>query len=244
MNKPNTLVLLALALVGLMLPISAQATAPEYRYSWGMVTESNGTVTELGGSSRSIKLQGNWVAGESSIGWQAAPALGTVTGSAKDNPGTEAVAVGARITSDPIPAAGKYSANVIQKGASASPGQIKLQIVPKKNRTVVTMNCRFKGDMGTAIVWAPASVTDVDDGAVHWGVCWRDGDQLGIEVDGAQATTTLDIGSLANPLGIRLGNKGPKAGAGDQHFGSNYCSAYGTGLDSRAWVTALVSGDC
>jgi hypothetical protein len=118
-------------------------------------------------------------------------------------------------------------------------------LVPKNEGT---FNCRFEGLSGAKIVQAPLSANNIDDGGVHWVVCWREGSTLGVTVDdgtGSDTTTaTFQIGSLSNNKNVRLGNKGPSGGASDQHFGKNYCSAYAYGSGARTFVQNLVSGDC
>jgi hypothetical protein len=68
---------------------------------WGMVA-SGGQIPEAGGSNQDIDLDGGWASVTGGVDWNTAPAYGTVLNSANSNPGTADVAVGARITSDPI----------------------------------------------------------------------------------------------------------------------------------------------
>ena len=232
--------LVTLAAVGIVAIGATAAQAVTLGSSWGMVPTGS-TVADQSGSNRSTTLDGSWAVVTGGVDWQSAPAGGTVANSAASNPGTADVAIGARITSDPITQGNGYSGNVIQKGLFGDPGQIKAQLIPKNEGT---FNCRFKGTSANRLLQAPVSADNVDDGAIHWVMCWREGSTLGVTVDGVTSTVTLNIGSLSNNKNVRVGNKSATAGASDQHFGINYCSAYSYGSGARTYVQNLISGDC
>lgn len=210
---------------------------------WGMVA-SGGQVPEAGGSNHDIDLNGGWSSVTGGVDWNTAPAYGVALNTASSNPGTSEVAIGARITSDPITGAinvSGYSGNVIQKGLWADDGQIKAQLIRKNDGT---FNCRFKGTLGNTIVQAPPVADNVDDGNVHYVVCSRSGSTLTVNVDGDTNSTQLNIGSLSNNKNVHVGNKNGSGGQLDQHYGKNLCSAYAYGSGAITYVTNLVSGNC
>jgi hypothetical protein len=231
-------VLLALVLV-LATPLTADgATVPTY--TWSMdVTGAN--VTDNTGT-RVMSLTGTWLStpGRSggAVEFTTAPSVGSVLGSAADNPGTANFAMGVVFTSRPVPAK-KYAGNVVQKGLFGDPGQIKLQIVPAYGGS---NNCRIKGTNGARLI---SSTVNIDDGNWHYAVCWREGAQVGITVDGVTTSVTWDPGSVSNTQLVMVGNRrATKAGANDQHFGRNDCTVYTIGPTARMDAVTLLGMSC
>lgn len=237
--KKSLIALFALVLLWIPGAVT-NAHAVTVGLSWSMV-QSGGQVPEIGGTNRDMDVFGTYSNPTGGIEWDAAPSGGNVLNSSTLNPGTEEVAIGARITSDPITQGSGYSGNVIQKGLFGDSGQIKAQLVPKNDGT---FNCRFKGTLANTILQAGPNADNVDDGATHWVVCYRSGNTLGVNVDGEIVTTSLNVGSISNNKNIKVGNKADNATASDQHFGRNYCSAYAYGSGAITQVTNLVSGNC
>lgn len=232
--------LLSLFLVAIFGSVASAVTQGN---EWGMAA-SGGQVPEAGGSNRDINLYGGYAALTSAVEWNGDNSYGVAANTASSNPGTAEVAIGARITSDPITGrlnVSGYSGNVIQKGLWGDPGQIKAQLVRKNDGT---FNCRFKGTQANTIIQANANADNVDDGNQHYVVCSRSGNTLTVDVDGDTKSVQLNIGSLSNNKNVHVGNKNGNGGYLDQHFGKNFCSAYAYGSGAIAYVTNLVSGNC
>lgn len=206
--------------------------------SWNM--ETNGSVVqESGGSNRDINLNGDYTTTANAVIWNSAPAWGEVVNSASKDPGTQKVAIGAKVTVTNIPSGS--SGNVIQKGFFGSPGQIKLQTLPDNGGE---FSCRVKGTNGADFVYN-TRVTNVDDGVSHTAFCYRDGNTIGLEVDGLDVSKTFNPGSIDPGLNIFLGNKGSGGDASDQHFGKNLCSAYAYGTSAPiAYVRNTLENTC
>lgn len=238
--KKISAVILAFLMVAVF---GSVANAVTQGNEWGMVA-SGGEIPEAGGSNRDIDLYGGWASVTGGVEWNGDNSYGVAANTASSNPGTSEVAIGARITSDPITGrlnVSGYSGNVIQKGLWGDAGQIKAQLVKKNDGT---FNCRFKGTSANTILQANANADNVDDGNVHWVVCSRSGNTLTVNVDGDTKSTQLNIGSLSNNKNVHVGNKNGNGDYLDQHFGKNLCSAYAYGSGAITYVTDLVSGNC
>ncbi len=230
-------VLLALPML-LLTPLAASAAAPP-TYTWTMDV-SGANSSDVTGT-RTIALTGGWQSAPGAVGgavrFTSAPSLGKIATSAADNPGAADFAMGTVFTSDPIPAK-NYGGNVIQKGLFADPGQIKLQLSSKYGGS---SNCRIKGVNGGRLI---ESTVNVDDGGWHYALCWKEGSQVGITVDGIDTVVAWNPGSISNSRIITIGNKSSTAGSRDQHYGRNDCSVYTIGLTARVDAEALLTTSC
>jgi hypothetical protein len=200
--------------------------------AWGMSNVADGSR-----SSGALTFSGDWQQVSGVVGgavrFDGAPSSGVARGTEDENPGTGDFAMSLVFTSRSIPAGAGYSGNLMQKGYSSSPGQVKLQLVPANGGTV---SCRVKGGHGATFV---DSNVNVDDGAWHTASCWREGTRIGLTVDGATRTEAFNAGAISNDQPVRIGNKSSAAGPSDQHFGANDCSVYLIGLNARTDATRL-----
>ena len=209
-------VMVAALSVGIALAVGPAAFAVTPGNSWGMdlsggvVHDANGTqpMTFTGPGFRSAT---GYVGG--AVELTKAPSLGTAANTRYDNPGTQNFAMGIVFTSQPIPSAGRYTGNLMQKGLFGDPGQVKMQLVQSSQGAV---SCRIKGTSGARVI---TSKVNVDDGAWHRAVCWRAGGVVGVTVDGVVTSLAWSPGSVSNTKDLTLGNKNTKGGASDQHFG-------------------------
>ena len=237
----------AVLAVVMVMVFSSVAAAVTQGNEWGMAATGS-QVPEAGGSNRDINLYGGYAALASAVEWNGDNSYGVAANTANSNPGTAEVAIGARITSDPITGrldVKSYSGNVIQKGLWSDAGQLKAQLVRKNDGT---FNCRFKGTLDNRILQAGPNADNVDDGATHFVVCYRYGTgsstMLGVNVDNEVVEVPLNIGSISNNKNVHVGNKNGQGDYLDQHFGKNFCSAYAYGSGAITYVTNLVSGGC
>jgi hypothetical protein len=197
----------------------------------GVVQDANG--------SQSVTFTGQGVVATTglvggAVEFTNAPSFATVTNSADDNPGTSNFAMGLVFTTRSVPSQG-YSGNLMQKGRFGDAGQVKLQLVPVGQGTV---NCRVKGTAGARMI---TSDVNVDNGAWHTAVCWRDGNTVGLSVDGVVTSLDWDPGSIANSGTLLLGNKSARGDATDQHFGRTDFASWVIDGDARAIVEQQVA---
>ena len=231
-------VLLTVVLL-LATPLAADAASLP-TYTWSM-NVAGADVTDNTGS-RVMNLTGTWLSvpglSGSAVEFTKAPSVATVPDSVADNPGTADFAMGVVFTSKPVTIK-RYAGNVVQKGLFGNPGQIKLQLVPAYGGS---NNCRIKGTNGARMI---SSTVNVDDGDWHYAVCWREGAQVGITVDGIVTSLTWDPGSISNAETVMVGNRrATKAGPRDQHFGRIDCTVYTIGPTARADAETLLGTSC
>lgn len=206
--------------------------------SWGMDLDS-GVVRDADGTQPMTVTGAGVLSVRGSVGgaveFTRAPSLGTAANTRDDNPGTRNFAMGVVFTSQPIPDAGSYSGNLMQKGLFGDSGQVKLQLVAPAGGTV---DCRIKGTSGARLI---TSTVNVDDGAWHRAVCWRAGGVVGVTVDGVVTSQAWSPGSVSNSKNLTLGNKSAKAGPSDQHFGRTDYATWVIDPDARSVVEQRVA---
>jgi hypothetical protein len=197
---------------------------------------SDGTSDSSDGASP-LEFAGDWEQVSGVVGgavkFTGAPSSGAARGTEDINPGTRDFAMSVVFTSRSIPEGVGYSGNLMQKGRSSDPGQMKLQLVPTNGGTV---DCVVKGADGAIRL---SSAVRVDDGRWHTASCWREGSQLGLTVDDLTQLRFVDVGSIYNTQPVRVGNKSATADSSDQHFGANDCSVYLLGANAKADAARL-----
>ena len=223
------------AALALALAPAAYAAAPGNSWSMdlgsGAVRDANGTQS-MTFTGQGVLSAPGLVGG--AVEFTRAPSLGTAANSRYDNPGTQNFAMGIVFTSDPIPNTDGYSGNLMQKGLFGDPGQVKLQLVSPAQGTV---DCRIKGTTGARMI---TSDVNVDDGAWHTAVCWRSGTVVGLTVDGIASSLAWAPGSVSNGKDLTIGNKGPRAGSSDQHFGRTDYATWVVDANARSLVEQRV----
>jgi len=164
--------------------------------------------------------------GTPAVKFTTAPSLGTYTAAASTfpRPDTQDFAWQAVMSMDLLRP--KSTANVAQFGLWNG-HQIKLQI----GRTGVP-ECFFNGTNGRASVVASAYGSINDGGRQHVFTCWRDGSVLGVTVDCISNTTAFDVGAINPTTRPTFGNRGPKAGPGDQLFGTFWSYSVAIGAEA------------
>jgi laminin G domain protein len=230
-----TAVAIAAAAALSVVPAAFAATPGD---SWSMDL-SNGVVRDADGT-QPVTFTGQGIGSVpgkvgGAVEFTRAPSLGTAANSRYDNPGTQDFAMGIVFTSQPIPNTSSYSGNLMQKGLFGDPGQVKLQLVSPAQGTV---DCRVKGTTGARLI---TSTVNVDDGAWHTAVCWRDDGVVGVTVDGVVTSLVWNPGAVSNSRNLTLGNKTAGAGASDQHFGRTDFASWVVDPDARSIVEQQVA---
>lgn len=169
-----------LAAIGAGLVLAPAAFAATPGNSWRL--DLNGGVVQRANVSQQMTFAGQGVVADTgrvggAVEFTSAPSFATVAESEDDNPGTSGFAIRLVFTTRSIPSQ-SYSGNLMQKGRFGDAGQVKLQLVPAGHGTV---NCRVEGTSGAKMI---TSDVVVDNGAWHTAACWRNGNTVGLTVDG------------------------------------------------------------
>ncbi|MDX6366599.1 MAG: hypothetical protein QOK30_1675 [Nocardioidaceae bacterium] len=203
------------------------ASAATVRAQWDM-SPSHGVVVDRAGRAN-LRLFGAWTNVRGAVGravrfrWNGRPAGGTVRTGSAFNPGTAPFAVGVTLRTQSVPAGGRYSPNVVQKGLFDDRGQWKMEVIRSGGHAVA--RCRFSGTRGHRSV-LDRSGTALDNGRWHTVICWRAASAYGIRVDGRQTRVGGTVGSIVSSRALRVASKTAGAGVTDQFQGAIDCVTY------------------
>jgi Laminin G domain len=224
---------LALAVGGLLLgpgEASAASIPSQVVAAWSFDQVAGHQVDDVSGHGRTLALAGAWDASAGKAGTLAAAFEKQSYGSVSvPSPGNQDVAVTVVFReTNPLPLTD--SPNLVQLGLYGDPGQIKAQIADDGHGRA---QCRFKGTAGKVLLTGPS--IDVSNGAWHKVTCWRQGNKVGVTVDGSAVSKKLKIGSITVKRSSTVAGRGlAHQDASDQFVGKIDALIWAIGDGSRA----------
>lgn len=191
---------------------SAAGAAPVPVDTWSYSPTTKQLVGENGSLPFSIKggATAYDASGTPAIAFTTAPSLATYTGTTFVTPGAADFSYEAVMSMDKLRP--RSTPNVFQHGLYKSP-QVKLQL----NRDGVPQ-CVLHGT-GGRIHLTSATPSLNDGGSQHTFSCWREGETVGVTVDGVSTTATFALGTVTPTGKPTAGNRTSTGKAGDQLFG-------------------------
>jgi hypothetical protein len=211
--------------------------AAEVKGQWSMTATGDVVPSVIG--EEPMTLAGPWKPAAGLVGdavrfFSKRTAYGVAPGTEPDNPRTSDFAMGVTLTTEHLTPDVGFSGNVMQKGRAADDGQVKISTLPTKVGAAAF--CRVEGTNGFRLL---KSKVRLDDGEFHTAICWREGEAIGLTVDGVETRLDFDAGSIVTDEPVRIGNQASEGNWTDQHFGKNDCSVWVIGRGARQLASTL-----
>jgi len=215
-----------------LMPATATFAAPPAKkvFEYTFDSAPAGVVSDVTGKGHALTLNGAWgtASGVNSGAISfALPSFGNSPAKSDLNPGASEFAVTAVFRVDGNLAGLGDTPNIAQKGFFNDPGQWKMQLNPSSG----SVQCRFRGSTGAALVSSP--ITGVDDGGWHTAACWRNSSELGVTVDGVRTTSSAKVGTISTTRPLRVGGKSLSA-TSDQFVGALDYLSFAVGSNAES----------